>query len=147
MAKEKNTYIKSPMNYTGGKHKLLPQIMPLFPKEINTFVDLFCGGCDVTINAEAKKVVANDLDGNVIGIYKAMKEKSLEEIVEHINSRISEFGLSIDNQEGYTTFRDFYNNAEERNPLDLFTLICYSFNHLKYLFQLLTLVYKLDKKL
>ena len=26
------SYIQSPLNYTGGKYKLLPQIEPLFPK-------------------------------------------------------------------------------------------------------------------
>src|SRR3989344_3175305 len=28
------TYVKSPLNYTGGKHKLLPQLFELFPKNI-----------------------------------------------------------------------------------------------------------------
>lgn len=37
-------YIKSPLNYTGGKFKLLPQILPLMPDDIENFVDLFCGG-------------------------------------------------------------------------------------------------------
>ena len=27
--------IKSPLNYIGGKAKILDQILPLFPKEIN----------------------------------------------------------------------------------------------------------------
>lgn len=40
----KKTYIKSPLNYVGGKFKLLPEIIPLFPTNINTFVDLFGGG-------------------------------------------------------------------------------------------------------
>ena len=40
----KEDLIKSPLNYTGGKFKLLPQILPLFPNDINTFVDLFGGG-------------------------------------------------------------------------------------------------------
>jgi site-specific DNA-adenine methylase len=40
----KNPYIKSPLNYVGGKFKLLPEIIPLFPTSINTFVDLFGGG-------------------------------------------------------------------------------------------------------
>ena len=44
--------IQSPLNYTGGKYKLLPQILPLFPKEIDCFVDLFCGGCNVGINID-----------------------------------------------------------------------------------------------
>lgn len=37
-------YIKSPLNYTGGKYKLLPQILPLLPNNIDTFIDLFWGG-------------------------------------------------------------------------------------------------------
>ena len=37
-------YVKSPLNYTGGKYKLLPQLLELFPKQVNTFVDLFAGG-------------------------------------------------------------------------------------------------------
>lgn len=41
---KKEELIKSPLNYTGGKFKLLPQILPLFPNDINTFVDLFGGG-------------------------------------------------------------------------------------------------------
>jgi len=38
---------KSPINYTGGKFKLLPQILPLFPSNIDIFVDLFAGGFNV----------------------------------------------------------------------------------------------------
>ena len=30
--------IQSPLNYTGGKFKLLPQILPLFPENIDIFV-------------------------------------------------------------------------------------------------------------
>lgn len=37
-------FIKSPLNYTGGKFKLLPQLLDVFPKDIETFVDLFAGG-------------------------------------------------------------------------------------------------------
>jgi hypothetical protein len=37
-------YIKSPLNYTGGKYKLLPQLLEVFPKQVDTFVDLFAGG-------------------------------------------------------------------------------------------------------
>ena len=37
-------YVKSPLNYTGGKYKLLPQLLELFPKQVNTVVDLFAGG-------------------------------------------------------------------------------------------------------
>ena len=46
--------IASPLNYTGGKFKLLTQILPLFPNRINTFVDLFSGGCNVGLNVRSK---------------------------------------------------------------------------------------------
>ena len=57
--------IASPLNYTGGKYKLLPQIFPLFPDNVNTFVDIFCGGCNVGINVNAQHIICND---NKVGI-------------------------------------------------------------------------------
>ncbi len=52
--------IQSPLNYTGGKYKLLSQILPHFPQDIDCFVDLFCGGGNVGINAKCNKVIFND---------------------------------------------------------------------------------------
>lgn len=39
-----SNYVKSPLNYTGGKYKLLDDIIPLFPIKVDTFVDVFAGG-------------------------------------------------------------------------------------------------------
>ena len=61
--------IQSPLNYTGGKYKLLPQILPLFPKEIDCFVDLFCGGCNVGINIDSKRVIYNDVDEHLFYLF------------------------------------------------------------------------------
>mgnify|MGYP002626242255 CR=1 FL=1 len=50
------------MNYTGGKYKLLKQILPIFPDKIDgDFIDLFCGGGDVCVNTTAKRIIANDM--------------------------------------------------------------------------------------
>lgn len=54
---KKPHFLASPLNYTGGKYRLLPQIMPLFPQNISTAVDLFCGGANVGINLEAKDII------------------------------------------------------------------------------------------
>jgi len=51
--------IKSPLNYIGGKAKILDQILPLFPNDINNFIDLFAGGCNVGININANKIYFN----------------------------------------------------------------------------------------
>ena len=125
--KTKNAIIKSPLNYIGGKYKILPQILPLFPKNINTFVDLFAGGCNVGINVNAEKIIFNDNLTYLIDFFKTIQNTELDTVINHIKNRIQEFGLSITNEEAYKNFRTFYNQTQ--NPLDLFVLIAYSFNH------------------
>ena len=122
-----NGIIASPMNYIGGKYKLLPQILPLFPENIGTFVDLFCGGCNVGINVPAKKTVFNDNLTFLVDLYKSFNSLSVDEILNHIETRIKQFNLSLTNKEGYLELRKLYNS--EKNPLDLFVLMAYSFNH------------------
>ena len=70
---KKEELIKSPLNYTGGKFKLLPQILPLFPEDINTFIDLFGGGCNVGINVKSNKIIYNDIESHVVKIIKFIK--------------------------------------------------------------------------
>ena len=123
----KSVFIKSPLNYIGGKYKILPQITPIFPKSIDTFVDLFAGGCNVAINIEAKKIYVNDNLTYLIKTYKTLNKNTLNTTLSHIESRIKEFQLSLTNDKGYNELRRIYN--KDKNPLDLFVLIAYSFNH------------------
>jgi DNA adenine methylase len=119
--------IKSPLNYIGGKAKILDQILPLFPKEINNFIDLFAGGCNVGINVNANKVYLNDNLTYLIEMYKKFQENNIGITLNHIRDRIKVFGLSLTNEEGYKKFREYYNT--HKNPLDLFVLVAFSFNH------------------
>ena len=130
MLKEKSVtkyIIKSPLNYIGGKAKILNQILPLFPKKINNFIDLFAGGFNVGINVNAEKFFCNDNLTFLIDMFKEFKEVELEDSVYHIEKRIERFKLSQTNQNGFIEFRKFYNKTKQ--PLDLFVLIAYSFNH------------------
>ena len=120
-------YIKSPLNYVGGKYKLLPQLMKYFPKNINTFVDLFSGGFNVGINVKSEKTICNDINNYIIGLYKELYKDSVEDVLSKINSNIKEYGLSKENEEAYKKFRNHYNQTKD--PIDLYTLTCYSFNY------------------
>lgn len=119
--------IKSPLNYIGGKTRILNQILPLFPKEINNFVDLFAGGFNVGINVNANKIFCNDNLSFLIDMFREFNKSELDTLIYHIESRIVEFDLSQTNQEGYIKFRQHYNKT--KHSLDLFVLIAYSFNH------------------
>lgn len=126
----KNNFIKSPMNYTGGKHKLLPQLWPILSEKINDdsrFIDLFAGGCNVAANVKCKTVIANDLEPHIIELYKTWQNMTIEEILSHIKNRIEKYKLSKTDKGGFYALRDEYNSNP--TPLDLFVLICYSFNH------------------
>lgn len=119
--------IKSPLNYIDGKAKLLDQILPLFPNEIDNFIDLFAGGCNVGINVNANKIYCNDILTYLIEMYKAFQENDLDTTIQYIENRVRQFNLSLTNEDGYKQMRSLYN--EQKNPLDLFVLIAFSFNH------------------
>lgn len=122
-----SSYFKSPMNYMGGKHKLLPQIEPLFPKEIEVFVDLFCGGLDVSLNVKSDKKICNDLEPHIIDFYTNIQKLSGEEVHNKLMEIVKEYGLSKENADGYNQLRKDYN----ANPdfLKFYSLIAHSFNH------------------
>ncbi|MCL7766818.1 DNA adenine methylase [Pasteurella multocida] len=119
--------IKSPLNYMGGKYKLLPQILPLFPQQIRTFFDVFAGGCNVGINVNASKVILNDNLTYLIDLYKFIKNNDKQDIISYIENRILELNLSQSNLDGYLKLREQYNLKKE--PLDLFVLAAFSFSH------------------
>lgn len=120
-------YIKSPMNYTGGKHKILKHIIPSFPSRPGTFVDLFAGGFNVGINVDADTIYANDHITYLIDLYKMFRRTPIDELLHSIQAKISAFGLTQSNEDGYNALRSEYNRTG--TPLDLFVLTCFSFNH------------------
>lgn len=68
----KEKYIKSPINYIGNKYKLIGQIIPLFPDNIDTFIDVFGGSGTVLINTKANKYIYNDINQYVSNIFKGL---------------------------------------------------------------------------
>lgn len=143
--------IPSPLNYIGGKFKLLPQILPLFPKISGTFVDLFCGGCNVGINVTADKVVLNDIDKNLLYLYNTFRNMDKDVLIEMIEGIIEKYGLSRSdihgyeyygcesskglgtfNKEPYLKLREDFNehtNYDYYYYAMLYVLIVYSFNN------------------
>lgn len=120
-------YIKSPLNYTGGKYNLLKDIIPFFPKECDSFVDLFSGGLNVGINVKANTLYVNDHNSYLTEFFEFLKETETKKIISLIKEKIDFYSLSQSNVDGYNKLRADYN--EEKSPLLLFVLVCYAFNH------------------
>lgn len=119
--------VKAPFNYIGNKYRIINSIQEFFPEQIDTFVDLFCGGCDVSINTPANHIYANDINYYVINIIQEFQNHDVEFILEYIDTTIERWQLSKTNENGYKLFRDHYNQT--KNPLDLYVLMCFSFNY------------------
>lgn len=96
--------IPSPLNYIGGKFKLLPQILPLFPKIDGTFIDLFCGGCNVGVNVRCEKAILNDTNHNLIYMYHTFKNFDKDVLFEMINKIITKYHLSRSDINGYNFY-------------------------------------------
>lgn len=110
--KTKKEIIPSALNYTGGKYKLLPQILPLFPREIDTFIDLFCGGCNVGINVDCNKVIFNDSNMYLIGLLNVLKKWDCKKVFKFLFDNIEKYKLSLSFEFGYE-----YYNCESMNGL------------------------------
>ena len=79
------TYIKSPIFYMGNKYKLLEQLIPLFPTNINTFYDIFGGSGVVSGNINAKYIKYNEINKNIVELYKLFLKYAPEDIDYTIN--------------------------------------------------------------
>ena len=121
-------YVKSCLNYTGGKYKLLPQIMPLFPEDINMFVDIFCGGCNVGININAKKIVCNDSEKVIIDLYNDWKNGKCDKLLNTLKETISKYELSKTNKEGFEKTRKDYNDGNKEWFM-FYAMLMHSFNY------------------
>lgn len=121
--------VKSPFNYTGGKYRLLKQLLPLFPSDINTMVDVFGGGFNVGANILSQNTIYNDHITPLSCLLEYLYNNSIDNVLDYIYNRISDYGLSKNNKDSFNLFRKDYNNSDYKHPLDLFVLNCYSFNH------------------
>ncbi|MDK2967734.1 MULTISPECIES: Dam family site-specific DNA-(adenine-N6)-methyltransferase [Lacrimispora] len=120
-------YIKSPLNYTGGKFKILEPVFQAFPADIRTFVDVFAGGFNIGINAEAETIICNDQINYLIEMFQMFQSTEIHELLERIRDIISTYQLTQQNKDGYYALRSDYNQT--RDLTKLFVLTCYAFNH------------------
>ncbi len=149
--RDKQEMIASPLNYTGGKYKLLPQLLPHFPNDIDKAVDLLCGGCNVGINLPCSKVCFNDSNEKLVGLFKVLKSLDSKTVMQKLFSLIDQYKLSLVsensyeyygcesskglgsyNKEGYLALRQSFNEAKECDELyylKLYLLIVYAFNN------------------
>lgn len=137
-----NKYITSPIFYMGNKKKLIKKgLINLFPKNIETFYDLFAGSCTVTMNTDAVYYEVNDSNKNIMDLVQWFCYYTPEEIIDKLEELIKKYGLptfSTDTRkyEGdrevykvrFNKLRDDYNTT--KNSELLYLLNIFSNSHM-----------------
>ncbi|EGQ0019060.1 DNA adenine methylase, partial [Listeria monocytogenes] len=120
---------ESPLNYIGSKSKMIAEMKPLMPSEIDKFVDLFGGGFNVGINIKSQKTIYNDTNWIVKDLVKSFSKYETYDYLMYIQRMIKKFGLEASNRESYLNVRNHYNSLPiaDRDPRLLYTVILYGF--------------------
>lgn len=109
--------IKSPLNYTGNKYRIIEQINNFFPDEINCMIDLFCGGATVGLNTNAKKIIFVDNNEKVINLLIFLSKQKFEDFIRKCEVQIEKYNLSYSFKYGYKFYRNQCNDSNENNGL------------------------------
>lgn len=79
---------KSPINYSGSKDKLVPQIIKSLPANVDVFVDAMGGAFNVGANISAvEKVVYNEINPFVYGLINWVINTPKDEIIRSVEKK------------------------------------------------------------
>lgn len=134
--------IKSPIFYMGNKERLIKKgLIELFPNNINTFIDLFCGSGVVSLNVNAKNKILIDNDINIIDLINYFKNNNPNNVIKDVEEIINNYQLptfSTDARkfkgdrnifkEKYNILKNDYNNS--RSIKLLYVLNIFSNSHM-----------------
>lgn len=141
--------VQSPINYIGGKGKLIAQLQPLLHPSEN-LIDLFAGGCTVGANSASKSVVFNDKNSDLVALMNFLSSTDPKSVIDQIDSLINHYGLSNTylhsyekfgctssaglstyNKAPYMALREDFNetNEQSKRMLLLYCLIIFGFNN------------------
>lgn len=71
------------VKWVGGKRQLLPEIKKYIPDEISTYYEPFLGGGAVLFDLQPEKAIVNDINEELINLYRVVKEDA-EELIEDL---------------------------------------------------------------
>ncbi|MGI6743044.1 MAG: DNA adenine methylase [Eubacteriales bacterium] len=108
----KNILLSPILKWVGGKRQLLDEIIPLIPKKITSYVEPFVGGGAVLFDLQPKKAIINDLNEELINVYRVVKENpdellSLLEKHDELNSEEYYYAIrKLDRKDDYNSMSD-----------------------------------------
>lgn len=83
LEKENESLIQPFLKWAGGKRQLLPYISNYYPKPFNRYFEPFVGAGAVFMDLKHNDVVINDVNSDLMNVYKVVKE-DVEHLIESL---------------------------------------------------------------
>lgn len=105
--------MKPLIKWPGGKSREYANIKEIIPGDITTYIEPFFGGGGVYFNLEPKRAVINDINDNLMMLYRLLKEKNsvLKKCLEKIADDWD--NLSIISETVHSDIKKYKNNINE----------------------------------
>ncbi len=112
---ELKKYELSPfVKWAGGKRQLLNELMTRVPLEFNNYLEPFLGGGTLLLNLQPKSASVNDINSQLINVYRAIKSNASELII-----AVGTLDLIDTNKEVYYERREAFNQKINKKELDV----------------------------
>lgn len=115
----KKNIIKTPINYTGNKSRLIETLFNIMPRDKEIFVDLFCGGGSIGLNYNAKKIYMIDSNEKIINLLEFLSKQKFDIFYNKIKKIIKLYGLTLSYENTYKFYKNKinYNTHNKNNGL------------------------------
>lgn len=102
---KKNELVAPVLKWVGGKRQLLETFRPLLPSEITTYCEPFVGGGALLFHLQPKCAYINDINHELIGVYRAIKD--------HVEALIAELENFENTAEHFYAVRNWDRDKEK----------------------------------
>lgn len=115
------------LKWVGGKRQLLPEIRKYIPKNITTYYEPFVGGGAVLFDIQPRKFIINDINNELINMYKVVKD-NVEELIKDLSKHKNEEDYFYEVR-SWDRDLDFYkklSNVERASRVHYLNKTCYN---------------------
>lgn len=70
---------KNVLLYQGSKSRMVKHIIRLIPRDVDNFVELFCGSAVLSLHLSGVRIYLNDLDKKIYNFFRVLRDDSMRE--------------------------------------------------------------------
>ena len=117
------------LKWAGGKTQLLCELKKAMPTDYNRYIEPFVGGAALLLNLEPGKAIINDLNSELINMYKMIKDfpdELIEQLSEHDQNHSTEYFYRVREWDRVANYEEEYSKVDRAARLIYLNKTCYN---------------------